>query len=806
MKNLVPLAATLSLFVCATHAASLSTTFTYQGRLTDNGQPDNGQPANGSYDLTFQLFDAATNGAPVGVTVTNTSIEVANGLFTTSLDFGANVFDGNARWLEISAKTNGATAFTMLSPRQLLTPTPYALFAPNAAVATTANGVAANVVTPTQLNTPGAPSNGQVLAYNGTSLIWTNASTVASAWSLNGNAETTPSVNFLGTADSQPLELRANGQRALRLEPNVGSAPNVIGGSPINVVDARVVGATIAGGGSSNFFDGIGFLTDTNRIASNFGTIGGGAGNEIQNNATYATIGGGWRNTIRASFVPRSVSTIGGGWENKIEADSYGSTIGGGVGNTIQANSYNATIGGGGNTIEANAGSSTIAGGSNNRIQVRSFNSSIGGGIGNTIQSNANTSTIGGGGGNAILANAKLSTIGGGWDNRIQGSEGAFATVATIGGGSNNAIQTNAVGSTISGGQMNVIGTNAAFAVISGGASNVVSDARETIGGGALNTIQSDAEDSTIAGGLNNTIQANASSATIGGGGANAIQTNAFSATIGGGSFNTIQADASRATIGGGQQNTIQSNTFAGTIGGGFGNKVNASDATIAGGVNSTIQINADGATICGGFNNTIRSNALAAIIAGGGFNSATNYAFAAGNRAKADHTGAFVWADSSDFDFPSTATNEFAVRATGGVRLVSGIDTNGAPVAGVSLSAGGGSWSSLSDRNAKENLRPVNGRVVLEKVSALPLATWNYISQDTAVRHIGPMAQDFRAAFGVGENDTTITTIDADGVALAAIQGLNEKLEEKDARIGALEREISELKRAVKKLSERKN
>jgi hypothetical protein len=353
---------------------------------------------------------------------------------------------------------------------------------------------------------------------------------------------------------------------------------------------------------------------------------------------------------------------------------------------------------------------------------------------------------------------------------------------------------------------MNVIGTNAAFAVISGGASNVVSDARETIGGGALNTIQSDAEDSTIAGGLNNTIQANASSATIGGGGANAIQTNAFSATIGGGSFNTIQADASRATIGGGQQNTIQSNTFAGTIGGGFGNKVNASDATIAGGVNSTIQINADGATICGGFNNTIRSNALAAIIAGGGFNSATNYAFAAGNRAKADHTGAFVWADSSDFDFPSTATNEFAVRATGGVRLVSGIDTNGAPVAGVSLSAGGGSWSSLSDRNAKENLRPVNGRVVLEKVSALPLATWNYISQDTAVRHIGPMAQDFRAAFGVGENDTTITTIDADGVALAAIQGLNEKLEEKDARIGALEREISELKRAVKKLSERKN
>jgi trimeric autotransporter adhesin len=110
-----------------------------------------------------------------------------------------------------------------------------------------------------------------------------------------------------------------------------------------------------------------------------------------------------------------------------------------------------------------------------------------------------------------------------------------------------------------------------------------------------------------------------------------------------------------------------------------------------------------------------------------------------------------------------------------------------------------------LSDRNAKENLRPVNGRVVLEKVSALPLATWNYKTQNTAVRHIGPMAQDFAAAFGVGENDKTITTVDADGVALAAIQGLNQKLVEelqrRDAENTELKSRLSALEELVAKL-----
>ena len=96
-----------------------------------------------------------------------------------------------------------------------------------------------------------------------------------------------------------------------------------------------------------------------------------------------------------------------------------------------------------------------------------------------------------------------------------------------------------------------------------------------------------------------------------------------------------------------------------------------------------------------------------------------------------------------------------------------------GAPTAGVKLAPGAGAWSTLSDRNVKANITAIDSGSILERVAALPVQEWNYTSQDASIRHIGPMAQDFAAAFGVGENTTTISTVDADGVALAAIQGL---------------------------------
>lgn len=99
------------------------------------------------------------------------------------------------------------------------------------------------------------------------------------------------------------------------------------------------------------------------------------------------------------------------------------------------------------------------------------------------------------------------------------------------------------------------------------------------------------------------------------------------------------------------------------------------------------------------------------------------------------------------------------------------------------------------SDRNQKENFASVDVQEVLEKVVTLPIETWNYTDQNPAIRHIGPMAQDFAAAFSVGEDNRLINTVDANGVALAAIQGLYKLLQQKDAQISAMRAELDDLK-----------
>ena len=99
----------------------------------------------------------------------------------------------------------------------------------------------------------------------------------------------------------------------------------------------------------------------------------------------------------------------------------------------------------------------------------------------------------------------------------------------------------------------------------------------------------------------------------------------------------------------------------------------------------------------------------------------------------------------------------------------------------------------------------PLIKRVVLEKVVAQLLSSWN-CKADTGTRHLGPMAQDFYAAFSVGVDDKHIATVDADGVALATIQGLNQKVEEKEARNRTLEKEMAALMELVGELSASRN
>ena len=174
-------------------------------------------------------------------------------------------------------------------------------------------------------------------------------------------------------------------------------------------------------------------------------------------------------------------------------------------------------------------------------------------------------------------------------------------------------------------------------------------------------------------------------------------------------------------------------------------------------------------------------------------------YSFGAGRRAKANYDGCFVWGDSTNADVGATVKNQFIVRATGGVLFY----TKGDLSTGVRLAKGGTSWIgfSTSDKSLKRDIQTVDVREVLFKLSQIPISRWSYTSEDPRIQHMGAMSQDFYAAFGLGEDDKHIYTVDADGVALAAIQGLYDLVREKEARIAEQERRIDELEERLKSL-----
>jgi hypothetical protein len=367
----------------------------------------------------------------------------------------------------------------------------------------------------------------------------------------------------------------------------------------------------------------------------------------------------------------------------------------------------------------------------------------------------------------------RFATVSGGDGNAASGE------CAVVGGGSHNAAT--AFHTTVGGGSYNA--ASVGHSVISGGYHNTTSASLTTIGGGYGNVASR--RGATISGGAGNT--ADARIATIGGGYRN--EASGWCSTIAGGRHNLTSN--LYPTIGGGAENVAAG--LAATVAGGASNEATASHATVGGGMSN--RATAIHATVSGGYDNT--SDGAYSTVTGGAHNAAAgDYSVASGHRAKvaAIHSGAFLYADSSDTDFTSASADEFAVRATGGVRFVTAVDSSGNPVAGVELAPGSGSWSSLSDREAKSDISPVDGFQVLMLLTELPISRWNYTGQDSSIRHLGPMAQDFQAAFGLGESDRHISTVDADGVALAAIQGLYQLVQEKDAQLTAQQRQIAAL------------
>lgn len=565
-----------------------------------------------------------------------------------------------------------------------------------------------------------------------------------------------------------------------------------------------------------------------NAATGAFATIAGGLDNTA--NDTYATVGGGWANVASGfaatvaggdpNVASGAFSFIGGGQDNKASGD-WSSVVGG---HLNLASGRNAAVGGGRNNV-ASGQNATVAGGRNN--VASSLGSVVGGGGDNTAANG--WAAVAGGLNNTASGNGAF--VGGGGHNR------ATQSVATVGGGERNNATGNAA--TVGGGFENI--ASGGRGTIGGGRSNLATGTYSTVAGGLANNASG--TNATVGGGSDN--WALAPFATIGGGGpldftsfvpdypccppghpGNRV-TDAWG-TVGGGTVNragddqglATPFDGIAATVGGGNHNSAvgSGSTVAGgelnqalgnysSIGGGRGNIAARNDSTVAGGAFNDAEGN--WSAVGGGYLNNAKGNR--STVPGGWFNRARGESsLAAGAGANANHWGSFVWSDYvampnlAPLAFASTSINQFSVRATGGlacivcdsipsVRFVTAIDNSGNPTAGVQLFPGSGSWSSLSDRDAKDGVVPVNGRGVLVRVATLPVSAWSYKAQP-GVLHMGPMAQDFRAAFGLGETDTGINSVDADGVALAAIQGLYAMLQEQDARIRELEARLAAL------------
>jgi hypothetical protein len=618
--RLAPLAFCVSLALSSTAFAA---PIAYQGELIDAGVP-----ADGRYDLQLTVHGDAALSSALALPVTLENVAVEDGRFRVEADFGDLRRAGlpitpDHAWLEIGVRDSGSKAgFDSLAQRE--------------------------------------------------KIVLDKA--IAACWSSTGDDGSNPAINFLGTLDAQPLELRVNNQRAARFEPTTGT-PNLLNGSSANLVDAGVRGAVIAGGGAAQITDPDFSNENVNRVSGHYGVIGGGL-----------------RNTVGAINEP---------------VNSAFATIGGGEGNF--AIGLNATIGGG-RQNDATERQSTVAGGSGN--EARAIGGFVGGGFGNVVLGTA--STIAGGDQNDIALGAEEGSIGGGQQNEVAANRGAIA------GGFNNVIPQTGGHASIGGGTDNI--ASGEFSHVGGGRDNVAFGPDSVIGGGDNNSNGGDG--STIAGGRNNVTASDHS--TIGGGFEN--RATGLGSSVVGGRLN--QATGNSATVSGG----------AGNCAGG--------ETSWAGGNRAIVRGNG-----CGG-------------VSGAG------------------DIGSFVWADeSSGGTLVSFAPNQFIARAAGGFTLM----TNAAGSSGVRLQPGSGAFDTLSDRNLKSNITAIDPRGILDALVAIPIATWNYTTQSASVRHIGPMAQDFAAAFKLGSDDRHINTVDADGVALAAIQGLNAKLEAENATQRAL-------------------
>lgn len=723
MNNKTILTGLCGLLAAAGAIRAQSTAFTYQGRLNSVTGA-----ATGLYDFSFNLYAASGGGSALTASNGFFAVPVTGGVFTVTLDFG-NQFPGADRWLGTAVRTNGAGAFATLTPRQPLAPTPYAIRAASAGTATTAttaNSVVAGAVNGTALAANSVDSSkiadGSITANDLSSALLSNT-----FWRLTGNAGTSAGVNFVGTTDDQPFEARVNNRRVLRFEVlfDPGNSPNLIGGFSGNSVSG-VFGAAIGGGGAAGFPNRVnanyGVVAGGlgNSVFQNDSFIGGGIGNNISTDR--AVIAGGRDNSVRTNA---SNAAIGGGRDNVITG-AHGA-IPGGISNQATNNAFAAGTRAkaihSGTFVWADSQNSDFSSSSNNQFLVRA---SGGAGFGTTTPTaQLDVSSTGGdsfpqlridhttGSDYARLRFTQRGNYNHRWD--LGAISNSFSLYSGYFGreflhGDSNGVSFGdsnvGIGTTSPLEKLHVAGR---FLRVDG-----LGDERAYLGGDGNG---GEVQVGSLNPAINNVLLWNAGNNTTMDLIADQITANQFSgAFLGDGSgLNNVWKTGGNAGMTTGvnflgtsdnQELHLRSFNRRGLLlarvsapvprsglsrgsdsamnvaGGYWGNVISSGviGATIAGGgyefddnifnppVAQPNVVTGDYGAVGGGAMNTAGYSGTVP----GGLNNAAagRYSFAAGRQAKANHDGSFVWADSQNGDFSSTTTNEFAIRAAGGLRL----------------------------------------------------------------------------------------------------------------------------------------
>ena len=686
--------------------------------------------------------------------------------------------------------------------------------------------------------------------------LWQLGGNLVAAGKFLGSTNNQPVELWVNSTRALRLEPTAN-------DANHSNLVNVVGGSAANYVLPGTYGAVIAGGGAANYN---GILNYSNSAAADLSAIGGGADNSIQVGSDHSVIGGGFTNTIQASAAHSVIgggeanliqtnsnhSFIGSGYENTIQPVSARSVLAGGESNLIQSNANHSVISGGENNLVTGA-FGTVPGGNQNTAagdslaagshalatNANSFVWSDGGTFGTTANNQYLIHASGGVGINTSTPGAQLD---------VAGTVNATAFSGN-GGGLSNLPVANLVGTVpLANLPEGLVTNNEPLVSLGTLFANSLALPSPAVIASAFTTIVSvDANGNSYFGlsaGRGNNGNSGSSNTGVGDQALLSITTGSNNVALGyqalsantNGNYNTAIGDAALLQSFAGNNNVAigfgalqyctndselvavgyqaLQNDLAGNNGqsvSGLGENTALGYASLQGNRigygNTAVGFESLQSEEFGNGNTAVGDDALQTIVSGinntaigcgalGALGAVIGYQGGSNNIALGYGAGAYLqFNESGNIDIGNsgiTGENNTIRIGTPGIQTATYL-------AGTVYA---NNMALTSDRNAKENFTAINPQAVLAKVAALPLTEWNY-KTDQAVEHLGPMAQDFQAAFGLnGKDDKHIAVVDEGGVALAAIQGLNEKVESgrqaAESRIEKLEAENAALKQQL--------